>query len=638
MAETQATVALNIGSQRISMAVFEPGKNGGLLLKAYESTSILADPATEASRIPQIRLAVSELTQRLEVLKSKVTYAVSGQAVFTRFVKLPPLEDDNIEQLVTFEAQQHVPFPINEVVWDYQLLEGDGDKEVVMVAIKGDSLDEINEAVTDAGVLTGAVDVAPMALYNGFRYNYPDVTEPVLLIDIGAKTTNLLYIEGKRFFTRSVAIGGVSLSTSIAKEYGVGFSEAEAQKVSNGLIALGGGHSSQLDESIAALGMVLRNALMRIPAEIARTTNYFRSQHGGSAPTRVFLAGGGANLPYIKEFFEEKLNLPAEFFNPLQRITVGKKVDLERLSHEAHLMGELVGLGVRGIGKSLINIDLVPASVVHERAEERRKPYLIASAAVLLLGFAAWGTLNYRASEKASELADEIQKKVTSIGQYEAPIRGLVAHEDQVREVVNGYVASERQRVFWMDVLVELKTRMAHDAVWVVDFEPLVDYNAQPAEGAPSGPAGKDPGAPVAPPKASGTPVVAMNFSSTGYGLSSIALPIEAPAPPPAAKPNPRRGGKGSAVPAKTAPMINAVRIRGLWRDNPDGSDVVYKLLASLREGENSMFNFNVMVKDKPVPLADGQIIRQLQTSRKDGELAWTFEMVLPLTEPMPLQ
>lgn len=637
MAETQATVALNIGSQRISMAIFEPGKNGGLLLRAYDSSSILADPATESSRIPQIRLAVSELAQKLGVSKTKVLYAVSGQAVFTRFVKLPPLEDDNIEQLVTFEAQQHVPFPINEVVWDYQLLEGDGDKEVVLVAIKGDSLDEINEAVTDAGLYTAEVDVAPMAMYNGFRYNYPDVAEPILIIDIGAKTTNLLYIEGKRFFTRSVAVGGVSLSTSIAKEYGVGFSEAEAQKVSNGLVTLGGGHSDQLDESIAALGMVLRNALMRIPAEIARTTNYFRSQHGGSAPTRVFLAGGGSNLPYIKEFFEEKLSLPVEFFNPLQRITVGKKVDVERLSHEAHLMGELIGLGVRGIGKSVVNIDLVPASVVQERAEERRKPYLIASAAALLIGFAAWGTFNSLASAKAVQLASDLRQKVGAIGQYDGPIRQLIAHEDDVRAVVDGYVTSEKQRIYWMDVLVELKTRMAHDSVWVVDFEPLVGYDPSSPQGAGSAPAAPAAAPTASPPKVAGTPVVAKSFGTTGYSISSLALPLESAAPAAVVNPGPR-GRRPVDAGKSVAPMINAVHIRGLWRDNTDGPNVVYKLLENLRGGENSMFNFNPMVDGKPVPLTDEQIIRQLQTSRKDGELAWSFELVLPLAEPMPLQ
>ena len=109
MAEPESTVALNIGSQQISMAVFDPAKNGGLILKRYESTSILADPAAEMARLPQIKLAISELAQRMKVEKAKVRYSISGQSVFTRFVKLPPIEEENIDQLVAFEAQQPSP-------------------------------------------------------------------------------------------------------------------------------------------------------------------------------------------------------------------------------------------------------------------------------------------------------------------------------------------------------------------------------------------------------------------------------------------------------------------------------------------------------------------------------------------------
>jgi type IV pilus assembly protein PilM len=310
MADTQTTVALNIGSQRISAAVFETSKKGSLILKGYESENITADPGFEASRESQIRRALEDIAGKLGISKSKVRYAISGQTVFMRFVKLPPLQDDNIEQLVTFEAQQHVPFPIDEVVWDYELIQGGENTEVVIVAIKKDILEDINDMVNRAGLATAEVDVAPMALYNSFRAAYGTPEESTLIIDVGAKTTNLLYVEGEKFFTRSVAVGGAAVTSAIAKEYDVSFSDAEHQKVTNGLVALGGGHTEGLDESIAALAMVIRNALTRLPAQIAQTTNYFRSQHGGSAPQKVLLAGGGANLPYTLEFFSEKLNLP----------------------------------------------------------------------------------------------------------------------------------------------------------------------------------------------------------------------------------------------------------------------------------------------------------------------------------------
>lgn len=316
MADTQTTVALNLGSQRISMAVFETSKSGGLILKGYESDTIIADPAFEASREAQIRVAIDELVEKLKVPKSKVRYAISGQAVFTRFVKLPPLQEDNLEQLVTFEAQQHVPFPINEVVWDYEMIEGGDDKEVVIVAIKGDALDEIDDTVNDAGLSTVEVDIAPMALYNAYREAYGTPDEPTLIIDVGAKTSNLLYVEGKRFFTRSVAIGGASVSSAIAKEYNISFPDAEHQKITNGLVALGGGHTETMDESLAALAMVIRNALTRLPAEIARTTNYYRSQHGGNSPKKVLLAGGGRQPSLHARIFLRETQPAGRIFQP----------------------------------------------------------------------------------------------------------------------------------------------------------------------------------------------------------------------------------------------------------------------------------------------------------------------------------
>ncbi|MDA7517684.1 type IV pilus assembly protein PilM, partial [Akkermansiaceae bacterium] len=331
MADSQSIIALNIGSQRISMGVFAQTKKG-LVLKSQGATSILADPATEAARIPQVQLAITELAKSLKLAKQKTAYALSGQSVFVRFVKLPPLESEDVGELVRFEAQQNVPFPIDEVVWDWEALKGGGiETEVVLVAIKSDSLNDLNEVVAETGLGTRLVDAAPTALYNALRYNYPDLTESTLLLDVGAKTSNLIYAEGEKFFTRSVPVGGSSLTSAIAKDYNVSFAEAENTKLTAGLVLLGGGHASQLDEATAALGTVIRNGLTRLTAEVARTTQLFRSQHGGSAPTKVLLAGGGANLPYMKEFLEEKLNLPVEIFNPLQRISVGKGVDVEAL-------------------------------------------------------------------------------------------------------------------------------------------------------------------------------------------------------------------------------------------------------------------------------------------------------------------
>jgi type IV pilus assembly protein PilM len=606
------------------MAVFEVSKNGGLVLKAYDSESIVADPALDASRIAQTRVAIADLAARLKVGKTKARYAISGQAVFTRFVKLPPLQDDNIEQLVTFEAQQHVPFPLQEVVWDYELIEGATDKEVVIVAIKSDSLDEINAAVNDSGLATAEVDVAPMALYNAFRSTYGQSEEPILIIDIGAKTSNLLYIEGKRFFTRSIAIGGSAVTAAISKEYNVSFADAEHQKVVNGLVALGGGHTEQLDEAVAALAMVIRNALSRLPAEIARTTNYYRSQHAGSAPRRVLLAGGGANLPYTLEFFQEKLNLPVEYLNPVRNLSIGKGVDPAVVQREGHMMGELVGLGLRGIGKSEINIDLVPAVVEQTRASDRRKPFLIAAAAVLLGGIAIWAALQNVAAAKAADAARTMAEQRDTLAPVKSQIDGLLKREGATQQIANAYTSIESDHAFWMDLLGELRGAFASDAVWITDFEPIQGYDPAAAAGAKT-PANKAP---------NGKSVIKADFATTKYGTSSLLeLRSDAP-PPPQGKP---KGGPKAAPAEPAAAAVNAVRIKGFWRENPLSQNVVSVLLKKLRENSSS-FRFKLKGPNgADINLSDEQIL-DITVTGKPGELGLPFEITLPLARPVAIK
>src|SRR5207245_6222546 len=130
----------------------------------------------------------------------------------------------------------------NEVLWDYQLVGGGGQEQiqVVLVAIKADLLDEINGAVEETGLRTSIVDVATMALYNAFRYNYSGLSGCSLLVDIGARTTNLLFIEPPKIFSRNIPVGGSSITAAIAKEFDESFAAAEFRKKRDGLVGLGG--------------------------------------------------------------------------------------------------------------------------------------------------------------------------------------------------------------------------------------------------------------------------------------------------------------------------------------------------------------------------------------------------------------
>ena len=261
MSASPRILSLDLGSQTLRLAAFQPGPNGGLVLTGYRRREILADPAAETDRNRQISEALSAMMRELGIKGGPIDYAVPGQSVFARFVKLPLVDQDKIERIITFEAQQNVPFPIEEVVWDYQLVgSSEVDKiEVVLVAIKADLLEAMNAAVEAAGLQTMRVDVAPMALYNAFRFNYSELTGSSLVIYIGARTTNLLFVEPGKVFSRSIPIGGSSITSAIAKEFNEPFDAAELRKRRDGFVSLGGPEAEASDPDVARVAKLVRS-------------------------------------------------------------------------------------------------------------------------------------------------------------------------------------------------------------------------------------------------------------------------------------------------------------------------------------------------------------------------------------------
>lgn len=615
MADKQSIVVLNIGSQKITMGLLAQSSNGGLILKKYDSSSILADPAAEMTRIPQIRLAIALLVNNLGLSKHKVSFAVSGQSVFTRFVKLPSFDNDDLEQLVAFEAQQHVPFPINEVVWDWQLLNSEiGQKEVVLVAIKADALDDLNECVNDATLITGSVDASPMALANAFLYNYADINEPALMIDIGARASNLIYIDGNKVFTRTIALGGSTLTSAIAKEYNVPFIEAEAQKCTNGLVALDTRHTSQLDELSAALGSCIRTALNRMPAEIARTTNFFRSQHEGAAPKRIFLAGGGTNLPMLSDFFQEKLRLPVEYFNPLRRVSVGQQIDIEKVSVEAHQLGELIGLALRSIDQTRLKIDLVPAKVQHLRDDERKRPKLIIAASIMVAASAIFCVSGFSSKSKALEASADKERIEKGLSSFAVPITAQLNDATSIASIATLYKEKVDSRAMWLEGLSDIKKYFAHSELWIIEMEPVVNFDPMVKEGEDK----------------TITTIVAGKIDRTPYNTTSITPPKTAPK---------TIGKKNLPNPEYVASTINAIKIRGYWRSENNGL-----VLTQLQEliDKSDFFGKEISRKSgntmTQVTLTDPEIVIENATSPANDKLGAPFTIIIPLNKPIILE
>ena len=491
MAAPNRILSLSLGTQTIGIAEFRTGQNGGLVLTAYQTRELLADPAADASRLAQAKLVIQEMASAMGYKGAKVNYAVSSQSVFTRFVKLPSVGEEQVDQIVTFEAQQNVPYPINEVVWDYQLVDSGSESqvEVVIVAIKADLLDEINDAVESSTLQTALVDVAPMATYNAFRYNYSDLTGCSLIIDIGSRTTNLIFIEPNKVFSRSIPTGGNTITAAIAKDFNEPFGAAEERKKSVGFVSLGGSYADPDDADTARVSKMIRNTMTRLHAEIARSISFYRAQQGGSQPARVFISGGSATLPYMREFFNEKFSLPVEFFNPLRNVTVGQGLNLEELGRRAHTLGELVGLSLRGISNCPMELNLRPASVVRRHALAERRPFIITAGVCLLLMLAGWW-LYYDHAAAATEVAnDSIAPEVNRLKEVEGRMNAVRADIKAQQDSVAPLISSVEERDYWVKIINDINSRLPQDYVWVTAFEPkIVTPSTRPTSGGRNAP------------------------------------------------------------------------------------------------------------------------------------------------------
>ena len=310
-------LTLDIGASRVALAAYEQTGRDSLTLVNY-GIAKLAAPLDAGSADTILAPAIGEIMREKGIKPGPVAVSVSGQMVFPRFAAIPMAGgQDKFEQMIRYEIEQNIPFPIDEMVCDRQVLGDtpDGDKSVMIVAAKVDQVEAITGALTGMGFTPELVDVAPIAVTNAVRYVTGDDGSCSIILDIGAKTTSLVIAEGDRLYNRTIPIGGNNINRDIGQALGIGPEDAELKKLEKGYVSQGGVVEDE-DAEADRISKVCRAVLTRLHAEISRSVNFYRSQQGGSAPVRMYLTGGTALLPQVDEFFSENLGIEVAAWTP----------------------------------------------------------------------------------------------------------------------------------------------------------------------------------------------------------------------------------------------------------------------------------------------------------------------------------
>jgi type IV pilus assembly protein PilM len=339
-------VGCDVGSSSIKIVELKPIKNDEYQLMhaaiANLSPEAIVDGAIMDSSL--VVEALSRLVADNNVRNPNFGGSLSGHSVIIKKIQLPSMTDAELAESIQWEAEQYIPFDINDVNLDYVVLDsGAGDTmDVLLVAVKKDRIADYTSVIVQAGKDPVLVDVDVFALQNAFEANYGAEGEAVALVNIGASVMNINVLHhGQSIFWRDVAFGGNQYTEAIQRELNLPREDAERLKLGERV----GDHSLQ-----QVMG-VINSVSEDLAAELQKTVDFFVATSSVDRLDRLVLAGGSAQVLNLDEVLKERFQVDVEVLNPFRNIRYSESdFDPEWINRHASAMSVAVGLAVRTVG------------------------------------------------------------------------------------------------------------------------------------------------------------------------------------------------------------------------------------------------------------------------------------------------
>ncbi len=496
-------LAVDCGAGHLACGLVTSDKSGRLQLEKVALDAFNPDPSLDSGWTGMISEVLAE-TARREKFAGPAKAGLPGHHILGKFIKTPSVEESKRHKIVQFEAQQNIPYSLDDVVWDYQVVSEEGlDLELMLAAAKKDIVDDTCAALGAAGL--GVVEVLPssVSVLRCFRYNYPEVTDSVIIADIGARSTNLIFVDKNRFFVRTIPLAGNTLTQSIADELKHDFTHCETIKVQ----VLNG--DSELPATSPARGAVANaanNFISKFHLELTRSIVNYRRQSGAEQPTALYLTGGGSVLAELPAQLQERLKLRVERLDPLRNVSVG--AGASQAAEMAPVLASLIGLCVPPEANRKA-INLLPQAISRRLAFQRRQPVLIAAAALVALAFVPLVIQSSRALAAARGQVEAIREAALPLQNNQNRIRTNLAVLDQAKAQIDAVQSLAESKNNWINFFSDLQDRLVRiEDVWLESLSVLRVGPAAPA--APAGGLFGGGGAPAAEEPAlnpDGTPV-----------------------------------------------------------------------------------------------------------------------------------
>lgn len=493
MAKIDSILAIDIGGSSLKIGELTYPDDGKVVLKQFAYSEYDQELLDSEGLKEAFTVVYHRLLEEKQFAAKHVRLSLSGQSAFIRLAKLPPIGDkeSQVHHIVEYEARQTVPFPMDEVIWDYQLLQHDlkkseeeldgvasprasGDMEAIFIVIKSDFVEELAEIIEASGKEIISIEVAPTACFNAGRASGIGLNDSEMILNIGGCCSTLIFSDSGRIFVRTIPIAGNAITQQIAKEFKIPFADAEELKRRHGFVALGGAYEEPDSEVAATVSKIVRNVMTRLHGEINRSVNVYRSQHAGQKPNKMYVSGGSSIMEFTLRFFNEKLRIPVEYFNAFSTTTIADNVDKAALSDIAHMFIEVIGLGLRHAAECPIEISLFPDSIKRTRELNAKKPFFYATCVSLLLCLiiTLWGVerrLEYD-KKRVAVASDEVKRTTSMVSKVKSAIGKLNVQKSQYDDAL----AIIKMRTRWLKIMVALQKALP-DRIWLTSITGMSD-------------------------------------------------------------------------------------------------------------------------------------------------------------------
>jgi len=481
MAISKACWGIDVG--QCALKAIKLRQSGGQVeagsFDVIEHAKILSQPDADEEQL--IRNALDKFLSRNDVRGDLVVVAVPGQASFSRFIKLPPVELRKVPEIVQYEARQQIPFNLEDVIWDYQTMTMPGGGttviEVGIFAMKRDIVQDYVNDFTQVKIVPDVVQMAPVALYNFLQYDRKEGSGATLLIDVGAENTSLVIGDGYRVWIRNFPLGGNNFTQALVKAFKLTFAKAENLKRH-------AGDSKHAKEVFQAMRPVFSDML----TEVQRSIGFYTSLHRDSRIDRVLAMGNTFQLPGLQKYLSQNLGVEVTKVEQFNALTGDAVLSAPVFKENVLSFGVAYGLALQGLGLGTINTSLLPSEILKEKELRRKRPFVFAAAGAVVAGFALLAAGSYGALRATTPSDDwsighpdnakggvlpEVAKFVDDNSKLVSESQAAAADLKAKQAELARYLDVEQYRDIWYKVLGDLWTATTQSP----QYEPYREFN-----------------------------------------------------------------------------------------------------------------------------------------------------------------